>query len=83
MQISSKQCPVLLRSSLHELFPAPEVYNKGTLTLITLSHKSGTQVENGAKNVSIYINVTKLSLIERAVNKLFRISVHVRISLYL
>lgn len=60
LQIDSKPCPLLLRTNLHELFPAPEVYNKGPMTLITLYHKSGTQVENGAKNVTLLIYVMRI-----------------------
>lgn len=51
MQIKSSECPVLLRDKLHELFPAPEVYNKGQLTMVTLSYKQNAEVESGAKNV--------------------------------
>lgn len=42
---------MLIRNNLHELFPAPEVFNKGLLTLITLSYKDDTENEQGAKNV--------------------------------
>lgn len=55
MHISTKQCPVLMRSNLHELFPAPEVFNKGPLTMVTLTCRhtdNGTHVELGAKSVS-------------------------------
>lgn len=52
MQIQTSECPVLLRDKLHELFPAPEVFNKGQLTMATLSYKPDAEVESGAKNVS-------------------------------
>lgn len=55
LHISAKQCPVLLRTSLHELFPAPEVYNKGPLTMVTLTSRSAdgfSMTETDAKKVS-------------------------------
>lgn len=55
MHIATKQCPVLLRSNLHELFPAPEVYNKGPLTMVTLTSRQLDCVlsESGAKTVCV------------------------------
>lgn len=59
MHITAKQCPVLMRSTLHELFPAPEVFNKGPLTMVTLTCRqrdptrstSNYQAESDAKAV--------------------------------
>lgn len=31
-----------MRNNLHELFPAPEVYNKGPLTMVTLTSRRQT-----------------------------------------
>lgn len=65
MHITAKQCPVLLRSNLHELFPAPEVYNKGPLTMVTLTCRkrataggpvgTNAQTESDAKAVSSFV----------------------------
>lgn len=47
---------MLLRNNLHELFPAPEVFNKGHITLITLSYNVKSEEEKGAKNVRLFTN---------------------------
>lgn len=46
--MSAKVCPLLLKKSLAELFPTPEVIGNESLTLITL--KSHLETEQGAKN---------------------------------
>lgn len=48
LHISSTQCPVLLKKSLVELFPAPEVVGPEPLTIISL--KSSQDTETAARN---------------------------------
>lgn len=50
LQLSVDVCPSLIRNSLHELFPTPEVVNSDKLALLTLQFNGG-DVEQGARKV--------------------------------
>lgn len=50
LHFSVDVCPSLIKKSLHELFPAPEVVNSEKLTLLTLQF-NGQDIEQGARKV--------------------------------
>lgn len=51
LHMKSKECPQLIRSSLHEMFPAPEVVAPTRLTMIELGYGKDLEAERGAKIV--------------------------------
>lgn len=49
LEFSVDECPALIKKSLHELFPAPEVASSEKLALLTLKFNGDS--EQGARKV--------------------------------
>ena len=63
------ECPSLIKKSLHELFPAPEVVSSEKLTLMTLRFQGET--EQGARKVRIVFISLRKSVSSKKEKKYF------------
>lgn len=59
LQFTVGECPSLIRKSLHELFPAPEVVSSEKLALMTLRF-SGDNEQGARKVIIIMIIIIKM-----------------------